>query len=234
MESYRNRITDIVDREVKRWEMERTQKRKAQQLQEPWPIITISREYGALGAKLAQALAEKTGWTCWDQEIVHALAEHSEAPESMFRSLDEHQQDQVTSIINSFFGERLNEREYLHQLMRVVHSIASRGQAIIVGRGAHYILDPADMLRVRLVSARDQRIEGLMKRKNIEWGVADTTLTQIDEERREFMTNHYDANIQDPHGFDLVINVDHIPIDAVVDIVLSAYRARFERSPLDN
>ena len=45
-----------------------------------------------------------------------------------------------------------------------------------------------------------------------------------DAARRRFLKQHFDADINDPERYDIVINTDHIEDDAVVEMLAAAVR----------
>ena len=226
-------VSELVDYQIHRWEMEQARRKKEIEEAHIWPLITISREYGSLGAKLAAMLAQHLEWTCWDQEIVHELAQHSDAPETLFASLDEQRRDTISSLIDSLlYGNEVTERVYLRQLMHVVHTISHHGKAVVVGRGAHYILNGQEALRVRVVAPLSHRIQGLTERKGIDEAEAREEIVRVDAQRADFMQYHYDRDIKDAHGFDLVINVENLSAESAVKLIINAYNARFGQNPV--
>ena len=228
-------LTELVDYQVHRWELNKARRKKKAKEAHIWPLITVSREYGSLGAKIAKALGERLEWPCWDQELVHEIAQHSNAPETLFASLDEHRRDVISKIIDSLmYGNEVTERYYLRKLMHVVHTIAHHGASVVVGRGAHYVLEEHQALKVRVVAPMEDRIKGLMSRKDIGEGQARAEVVKTDAERADFMRYHYSRNITDAHGFDMVINVGPLNIEKAIDIILAGYEAKFGPLPAKN
>ena len=42
----------------------------------PMPLITFQRQHGSRGAVVARLVADRLGYTCWDRELVAAIATH--------------------------------------------------------------------------------------------------------------------------------------------------------------
>ncbi len=218
---------EIVEYQVKRWAQE--QSRRSGQDSKLRPIITMSRQYGALGAHLGRLVAERLEYECWDQEILHEIARHAKLPATLFESLDERRKDSVSQLVSVFDEKRrVTAGEYMHQLLRVLHTIATHGNAVIVGRGAHYVLDPEATLRVRTVCDLDERVAGLVDRKEISEKEARARCERIDRERQEFIRSNYDRDIDDPTGYDLLVNTGTCSLDVAAEIVIAALRARFD------
>ena len=52
-------------------------------------LITVSREYGAEGGKVASRLSRVLGWELLDQELLHRAAQIEHIPDSELEKLDE-------------------------------------------------------------------------------------------------------------------------------------------------
>jgi cytidylate kinase len=217
---------ELVDYQVKRWAQEQKQRATRERMR---AVITVSRQYGALGAHLGRLVAERLEYQCWDQEILHEIARHARMPSEIFESLDERKKNTVSQLV-AVFGERhhVTAGDYMRQLLRVLHTISSHGGAVIIGRGAQYVLDPTEALRVRTVCDLDKRVAGLVERKEISEKEARERCERIDKERYDFIRSNYDRDIEDPAGYDLLINTGTCSLEVAADIVISAYRSRFD------
>ena len=137
-----------IERQIRLWEVQDRLK-KTGDAPRNWPIVTISRQYGAGGARLAARLAERLGFEVWDRELVKAISEQSGAHRAVVDTLDEHRRSAIQDVIEGvLLGSDSTNRAYLEALMQVVHTVSAHGRAIVIGRGARYMLDPEDSLRV--------------------------------------------------------------------------------------
>ena len=119
---------------------------------EVWPVITISREFGASGRSLAKELGRRIGFKVWDRELLSAISKEAGADERFLASLDERRRKLIDdALYGSFMGSKHSNTHYFRSLMQVVHTIGAHGKSIIVGRGSNYIVDSAAALRVRVV-----------------------------------------------------------------------------------
>lgn len=220
----------LVDEQVKRWLAEQA-KRKAQPRvtpEPPKPLVTISREAGANGTSLGRAVARKLGFELWDQELVQRVAAEKGAPEALFAAVDEHARSRIQDLLAGILmGDVGTETEYLASLGRVIHSIAEHGSAVIVGRGAHYVLAPAEALRVRVVAPLEDRVRVIAGTRGLGDREARAEVERIDHERLAFNRHHYGRNAADPVAYDIVVNTGSFPLDAAADVVVGAYRAKF-------
>lgn len=216
----------MVDAQVRKWEAQERAARKAAVVRRP--VITVSRSFGSQGAALGKRIAERLEFEFWDQAIVHAIADHAHMPARLFASLDEHRQGAVRTLIDTLsFGESVTEGDYLHQLQHVIHTISAHGSAVIVGRGAHYVLPADEALRVRIDAPLEDRVVSVARRHHVSEAEARRMIRVEDEARGEFMRFHYDRTLDVTTDFDLVLNSATLAPEPSVEVVLAAYRARF-------
>jgi cytidylate kinase len=222
-------VNEMVEYQVQRW-MAEQQKRVAERrsLERRPPIITISREAGALGTSLGRAVADQLGFRLWDQELVQRIAEQSGASETLFRAVDEHARGAIEDLLAGILlGDSFTEKEYVAQLMRVVHAIAQHGSAVVVGRGAQFVLTPDAAFRVRVIAPIDARVRNLASARGLSEREARAEVERIDRERLGFVRHHFQADGADPHAYDLVVNSATIPLAEATGLVVSAYHAKF-------
>lgn len=219
-------VESIVEQQVKRWAQERA--RRTGPAPKPRPVISMSRQFGARGAELARRVADRLEYQFWDQEILHEIARHAHVSEQLVASFDEHHKVVLAETLKSMMHTGpLGTSEYLRELLRVVRSVAGHGGAVLVGRGAQFLLDPATVLRVRAVCPLDDRVRGLCSRYGVDDAEARRRLAEMDQDRRAFHRDHFDRDVEDPTAYDLVVNTGSIPLERAVDLVIAAYDARF-------
>jgi cytidylate kinase len=224
-------IDDLVEQQVKRWMTEEKSRRAQSDVAAPVrPVITISREAGSNGTLLGRLVAEKMGFRLWDQELVQRVAEQSHASEALFAALDEHARGAIQELLAaSLMGDAGTEAEYVQRLLRVVHAIAQHGSAVVVGRGAQFVLDPERVLRVRVVGPIESRARELAATRNLSERDGRGEVERIDRERHAFVRHHFHRSSADPSAYDLVINSVSIPPARAVGVVMAAYEAKFAR-----
>ncbi len=223
----------IIGDQVRIWEHFQAMERHGEPAPRFWPAITISREYAARGAALAAVLAERTGFTVWDKELVHAIAEEIGGDERILQTLDEHLRNSIDDIVHAALQHgRHTNLKYLRSLMRIVHTLAAHGNCIIVGRGANFICKPGTVFRVRLVSPLDVRAHRYMEEKQVREREARRAVEQMDAERADFVRRNFRYDVADPVHYDLVLNSGTFALDQIAEQVLSAYEAwHGERPP---
>jgi len=109
-------------------------------------------------------------------------------------------------------------------MARVILALGRRGRAILVGRGANWLLDPACGLRLRLVSPLPARIARVAAGEGLAPAEARERIRQDDAARARFIRQAYREEIDDPAGYDLILNVGSLAADAAAECVLAALR----------
>jgi cytidylate kinase len=193
----------------------------------PW--ITVSKQQDSGGLELAGRLARATGWQAFDREICSAIARSTKTREAVLSRLDERViggfQDYLSQML---VPDALARIAYIQEMAHVIWGLARQGNAIIVGRGANWLLGPAHGLRVRVIAPFDARAARLADREGIPLVDAKRRLPGLDDEQVAFIRQVYNRDINDPTGYDLVINMEHLEIDVAERIVLTAMRRKLE------
>lgn len=212
-------IHQIVEEQVKRWELVKTERKKVI----PFPVLTLSREPGSEGNLIAEALAEALGFDIFSQEIVQEMARNAHVNSRIVETLDERGLNVLEEWISHVIVDKhLWPDEYLKHLMKVVGTICKHGKAIIVGRGANFILPPKKIFRIRVVAPLKMRIYNYSKRFGMPETQAKTQILKLESERRAFVRKYFYSDIADPNNYDILINTENIEIERAVNIVRSA------------
>ena len=217
----------LVDKSVAAFEREARQRMKAPAPRHP-RVITISRQLGSGGRRIAEALRDSLNLTIWDKEILDVIADQSyfHYQARMFELLDERAQSEIDAFADSLMGN-VNKHVYLHLLPRAVLIIA-QNDAIILGRGAHLLLPKA--LKVRIVAPLDVRVRNLVKFDGLTEEVARKKISTSDREREAFIKElagrlGQRGSDREPE-YDLVVNTGAFGVQDAASLVLAAARQR--------
>ncbi len=191
----------------------------------PW--VAVSRQAGSKGSELAVAVAARLGWQAYGREILAAIAEETRRDEVVLRRFDERPVRE--------FGEYLaplivpddpGQARYLIEMTRVIAGLAQKGRAVFIGRGARCILNPACGLSVRAIGPFEARAAEVARTRGVGPAQARRLVAENDDAQRAFIRQAFRKEIDDPAGFDVVLNVPVIGFDAAVEMVVSAAKAK--------
>ncbi len=224
-------IDDIINRQFHQWEMEKREREQASPAPTPpTRIVTVSREHGSRGAHFAMILAERLGYQLIHKEIVDAICASSGYWKRIVASLDERYRSRLEMMVDSIFsGQMMDHSDYMRNLAQVVLSMARLGGVVLVGRGGNFILGPAKGFHIRFVSPVKNRIVNLVKYRGVTEKEAAAAIERLDDERRELIRKVFDADIDDPHHYDMMVNTAFVDIENWIDPALAAVRIKFER-----
>ena len=213
-------VHQIVEEQMKRWQILHTEKVEEEATV---PSVTLSREPGSGGRVVAQKLAERLEFDVFYQEVLHEIANRAEVSKQMLATLDERGLSILEDWISSLVYDRhLWPDEYLKHLMNVIGTIGKHGRAIIVGRGANFILPPEQRFRVRVTAPQKLRIQNVARDFNISAEEAKRRIIKTESNRKAFIRKYFNADIADPNNYDLVINTSTLSIDSVTNIIAAA------------
>jgi len=219
-------LSSLINRQVSLWESRRglqAEGRGALAHRSEGPWITISTQLGAGGVELAQGLGARLGWQVFDKEILGEIAKSTNTREKVLSRLDDHAvgafEDYVAHL---FVPGNLGRSAYVLEMMRVLWAIARQGQAIMLGRGANWLLDPRCGLRVRAIAPVDKRVSWLKRTQAMPAAEAIRRVEEDNADRARFMRQVYKQDIDDPLGYDLVVNLGTLDLEPAVEVVAAA------------
>lgn len=200
-------------------------------------VITISRELGSEGDRIANLVCEALGYERVDKEMLTHIAEEAgvdmAAVLEMERGITRRARlvsGAMTSLYRkqaSAFERRgdLDDKTYAGVLKETMERFARDGCAVIVGRGGQMVLrDWPDALHVRLYASADVRVQRLMARESIAETVAQRRIQQSDEQKRQYIRQmHKNADWRNLKYYHLAIDTGRVsPETAAQMIVLAA------------
>ena len=223
-------VDQFVKQQVKKWQGQFSGKRDQAVAQ--IPVITIAMEPGSGGSIVAQKIAEQLEFDYFNRDIVEKIAKTAKIRGTVVNSLEKERLTGVKDFISSLVEDQyLHPDTYLRHLLVVINTIAKHGRAVIVGRGANFILPADDIFAVRVIAPLKKRIRevALTHRAPIE--VAKRRVIQRESRRKAFVRHSFNAEISDPIHYDLTINTGKMSIDAAVQAVIGAAMARMGDNP---
>jgi cytidylate kinase len=208
-------IEQIVDEQVKKWRLER-QERRTQV--EAVSLVTVSREPGSGGKLIARGIAERLGFDLFHQEVIHAMAQSAHVGTRVMESLDEKGLNMLEDWVSAVVHRRhLWPDEYLQHLLKVIGTIAKHGNAVLVGRGANFILPREKTIRLRAIAPREFRARKVAEEFDLPLKTAEDRILKTESERQAFIRKYFHTDIADPGNYDLVVNSATFDIEGTVE-----------------
>jgi cytidylate kinase len=226
-------LSPLIERAFRHWEARR---RAAAAQRDLSPrtgtafTIAIEREAGTQGTNVAKEVARRLGWHVYDHELLEEIARDMGLRTNLLESVDERQQSWLIEMAEAFlsaprtgdWGPLVTESGFVQHLIKTVLALGAHGEAVIVGRGAGFILPPATTVRVRLVGPVRERIAALGKNLGLTEHEAARRVRKLDRERADFVQDHFLKDPTDPHNYDLVLNALRLTIAQSAEVIVAA------------
>ena len=218
-------IDQFVKQQVKKWEDQFTRKKDKDVPQ--IPVITVAMEPGSGGSIIAQRIAERLKFDYFHRDIVEKIAKTAKIRSKVVNSLEKERLTGVKDFISSLVEEHyIHPDTYLRHLLPVISTIAKHGRAVIVGRGANFILPAEDIFSVRVIAPLKKRIREVALTHGAPVEEVKRRVIQRESRRKAFVRHSFNADISNPIHYDLTINTGKVSIESAVEAVIGAVRAR--------
>ena len=187
------------------------------------PVITVSMEPGSGGSLVAQKIAERLNFDFFHRDIIKGIAESAKISASVVETLEKERLSGVEDFISSLVNKQyLYPGLYLEHLMQVVCTIAEHGRAVIVGRGANFILPYEKRFSVRVVAPLEVRIQNIVRRYRVSIEEAKRRVIRRESRRSAFIRQSFNADISNPIHYNLTMNTGTMSIESAVEAVIGA------------
>jgi cytidylate kinase len=202
-------------------------------------VVTVSAAYGAAGAEVSRAVAERLGLPFHDRAIAAQVAGRLGVPVSEAEANDETVVRGLWRLVASLgtmpdpVGGVLptsslpDARAYRHQTERVLGEIADGAGGVVLGRAAALVLgERLDALHVRLDGPREQRLAAVISRTGRSRDEVVREMEANDRSREAYVRHFYRCDPSSAQHYHLVIDTTAVPVETAVELVLTAARGR--------
>ena len=178
-------------------------------------VIAIGRQFGSGGHDIGKILAEKLGYDFYDAEIIQMTAGTTGyTPEFVKKNEEIMTNSLLYDLVNQMYlnidrQDEAPKDKIFEAECQVVRDLAKKGNCVIVGRCADYVLrNSGNCLKVFFSAPLVSRIRRVAQRQNISEGEAKATV-QKNEKLRADNYRYYTRRMWGAAGnFDLSLNTD--------------------------
>ena len=202
-------------------------------------VVTVSASFGAGGADIAPAVAERLGLPFHDRVIPARVAGRLGVPVAEAEANDETITRGLWRLVTSLgtmpdpVGGVLptstlpDERAYRVQTERVLGEIANGPGGVVLGRAAAMVLrGRPDVLHVRLDGPPDRRLAAAVAHLRRPEDEVRRERDATDRAREAYVRHFYRCDPAESRHYHLVVDSTALPHDVVVDLVVTAAHAR--------
>ena len=178
-------------------------------------VIAIGRQFGSGGHDIGKILAEKLGYDFYDAEIIQMTAGTTGYTLEFIKKNEEIMTNSlIYDLVNQMYlnadmQDEAPKDKIFEAECQVVRDLAKKGNCVIVGRCADYVLrNSENCLKVFFSAPLMSRIRRVAQRQNISEGEAKATV-QKNEKLRADNYRYYTHRMWGAAGnFDLSLNTD--------------------------
>ncbi|WP_420238980.1 AAA family ATPase [Telmatobacter bradus] len=181
-------------------------------------VLTVNREFGSGGGRIAQQVAERLGWKLLDRDIIDAIAYEAHVDAKIVGRYDEHVASWLSRLnqqamrgaalaagIELAANSVFDAEEMVKISQKIIEQAWKDGNCVIVGRGSQCVLQhKPDVFHGFIYSPLKERIarltERLEKGSNIE-----QRIRTVDGERARYLQQFYGKNWCNMHLYDLML-----------------------------
>ena len=200
-------------------------------------IVSIEREFGSGASFIAEQLASRLGWELLDQSLTQKIAKLAQVEPEAVHRCDEHNDPVLYRLAKVFargsyeqvlpmVGRESFDTDRMVQLVtEVIEEAGEKGNCVIVGRGAPWILrNRKDAFHVFVYGPRDEKIRRVMKATGKSEGESIELVDTIDHERAAFIKRYFGKDWPTRYLYNMMIN-SHMGEEVVVDTIMHTMNA---------
>ncbi len=197
-------------------------------------IITIGREFGSGGRELARRLSEELGFAYFDNEIMTEIAKRTDLCEHYIESVIEksptasypiHIARSFHPIVTPLMDQT---NKVCQQQTAIIKEIGEKGDCIIVGRCADYILRDYNPVRIFVYAEMQEKIKRCREKDKDVESLTDREIEKqikaIDRNRKRYYDFYTGQEWGKRINYDILINTSRIPIKDIVSELAALIR----------
>jgi cytidylate kinase len=202
-------------------------------------IVSVSRDLGAGGGTLGEALARELNATLLDERwFIAQLAErHQFSTDFLNRTLEQPPRfgeslistlARATAMMPGTSTLKMPDERVIDLARELVVEAASHGHVVVIGHGGVSMLGwrptGIPVLAILLQARREWRIAQLARRYAIDLDEAARRIRATDEARVRYQQHYFNANMYDCSLYDIVFNTEVLGLDTTIDLAVRAAR----------
>ena len=207
------------------------------------PIVTISRQFGAGGSSVAAFVASALAAEVVDKKLIEEVASRLSMRPSDVEAESERPRTLLERLVRSFstlepgmgagwsppYPDPLFDprKEIIHLTEKVIEEVADGGNAVIIGRGAGFVLhDRQGIFRVFLRAPDAIRVKTLMARLGLNEAETRRKMHETDSNRAAYIKQLYGRDWCEVDEYDLIVNTGQVSYATAAEMILLGVRNR--------
>lgn len=192
-------------------------------------VITIGRELGSGGRKIAKKVAEKLNYEYYDKEIITKAAKKSGIDKKLFSQVDEADLDSFWFEFSKKAYDKDEKKASFKEITAAdklfmiqsdtIREVAKNKGVVIVGRCATYILKN-ESKKIFICANEKERVERIRRLYKVTTEEAKDIMKKSDKKRENYHEYYTHQNWKEKTNYDLYINTSEIGIENAVKQII--------------
>ena len=204
--------------------------------------ITISRQFGAGGRTLGERLCERFDFRLVDEIAIDELARKAKLSGDWLTAMEKEASSTLLGLLSGIVSHGLlyrnpaapdkefERKRYIDFLRRLMGTMANEGGYVLLGRGAQFVLkDYRKVFHILLVAEYEDRVKFMVQRYGLSEEEAKKIIKEKQDQRAAVASNIFEADMDHPKHYHIVLNTSRLPFDWAVDCAGDAF-ARFRKA----
>ena len=216
-------------------------------------VITISKEHGAGGKNLSEAIARALGYELVDKTLIAKVAQQAKVSASKVERYDQEEYSPLAKYLDNLFlanpplsapgafdlpvsaagmvaglGEKydfFNSEQYLKLTQTAITGLYDKGDVVLVGRGGQVLLaGKPGCLHLRIAAPLEMRVKRMTAKLNVTAKEAQEIIHKRDRSRASYIKDYYGRDWNDAALYHLVLNTALWDEQQVVALVQAAVK----------
>ncbi|WP_300754130.1 AAA family ATPase [uncultured Brachyspira sp.] len=198
-------------------------------------IITISRQYGSGGRNIGEMLSKKLNFDFYDKELIEVVAKRTGINRQYLESKEEKFTNDnlfFSAFHKEFFSSpfasktRDSTLDKIFEIQReVIINIANKGNCVIIGRCASFILkDCHKCFNIFVHAPNDRRIQRITNEYGVKMENAETQLKNTDKYRANYYKYYTGGDWDDMTNYNLTIDSGYFNDEDICSIIINAIK----------
>ncbi len=196
-----------------------------------WPFVTISRQTGAGGHTLGEALLEAMrqqrddvlfqGWEMFDHALCRKVLEDPQLKVSMESLLAEGFRSQTEDLLLELVSHQTPQYVVMKKIFETIEALATVGKVVLVGRAGSVVTRRLPLgVHVRLVASEPTRVHRMRQLLDVGEEEARAAVKKQDSDRARLLRTYFQREIDDPLLYHAVWNTELVSITAIASSII--------------
>lgn len=194
-------------------------------------VITVTREFGSMGRKVAQMAAEIMNFKYYDRDIIEMTARELRANIDELSAFEETNMPIFSKMMYPLGHGSLPMQDKLYEMEKsIILDLASTENCVIVGRCSDYILHECkhpSMLNVFIYAPYNQRIANCANELGLTEDKAKSYIGKVDKARLEFYKSRTGESYYSIKYRNLMLDSSISSHEVCAEIICTAARHKF-------